>query len=159
MSTFGNICGTGPSWPDVGNSEVPCCDGSAMFGPGRCTCWEPVYDLEQQPLQRGADAGTRDTKCVDCAYRPGSPERAGDPAAAADHEALLALARSGQTFWCHQGMRRPSRWRHPTSGVEIDGSTLNYEPPIADGKPWKADGTPGDLCAGWAAIRAREVSG
>ena len=32
-------------WPDAG--EGMCCIGAAVYGPGHCTCWTPVYDLDQ----------------------------------------------------------------------------------------------------------------
>lgn len=60
-------------------------------------------------------------------------------------------------FWCHQGMRRPLYWEHP-AGVRITGSPADYDPPIEDLVPFKADGTPADLCAGWAA-RSRALIG
>lgn len=94
----------------------------------------------------------RDSKCADCAYRPGSPERSGDPDAAADEDRLREIADRGEVFWCHQGMRRPVLWQHP-SGAETPGSPLNYQPPIVNGVPYKADGTPGDVCGGWVALR------
>jgi MoaA/NifB/PqqE/SkfB family radical SAM enzyme len=60
----------------------------------------------------------------------------------------------GDIFWCHQGIRRVVEYRHPDGRVYpvpplaagVDGA---YEPPIIDGRPYKADGTPADVCAGW----------
>lgn len=44
-----NLCGlsvpTLVDLPDAG--EGVCCMGAAAMGPERCTCWEPVYDLDQ----------------------------------------------------------------------------------------------------------------
>jgi hypothetical protein len=137
-------------WPDVGNAEVPCCYGSAEYGPARCTCWESVYEVEQTEPRTDLDAAVRPSMCVDCAYRPGSPERTGDPKAAGDEYLLRRLVESGDPFWCHQGIRRPTHWRHP-SGATVPGSPFAYSPPIIDGRPYKADGTPADYCGGWAA--------
>ena len=156
------VCGLagGRQWPDL-DLEVPCCAGSAMFGPERCTCWETVYDQPQtSPLRADLPAGVRPRMCVDCAYRPNSPERRGDPDAAADTEQLRELADGGQPFWCHQGMRRPIVYRHP-SGARVEASELDYAPPMQqiDGRwvPFKADGTPADLCGGWAALRLKRI--
>ena len=58
---FGNgIFGCGmlaPDLPDAG--EGGCCMGAAVYGPNRCTWWEPFYDLEQGPLKPG-EMGMRD---------------------------------------------------------------------------------------------------
>jgi hypothetical protein len=147
------ICGTAHQFPtdlpDAG--EGACCIGAAVLGPDRCTCWEPVYDLDQQPPRTELRDDVRDSMCADCAYRPDSPERTGDPQAAGDWESLQVLAAGGNPFWCHAGMRRPVAFRHP-SGVEIGGSDLDYAPPIVNGVPYRADGTPGDVCAGWEAM-------
>jgi hypothetical protein len=157
-----NLCGLGAGggqWPDVGNGEAPCCWESALDGPARCSCWEPVFDLEQQEPQRDLEPGTRPSMCVDCAYRPSSPERTGDPDAGTDVDELRALVDSGSVFWCHQGMRRPIHWRHPSGATTVPaGMDLNYRPPIVDGRPFKADGTPGDICGGWAALRLKVLA-
>lgn len=147
-----------PEFPPVGDGG--CCDGEIIYGPRGCTCWEPVYDREQQPvdeqtqqlLAAGIEPNTRDRMCGDCAYRPGSPEKNGDPTYAGDPEFLERIASDDERFWCHQGMRRPIRWVHP-SGVEIPGHAGAYRPPIVDNVPYKADGAPGELCAGWTARR------
>jgi hypothetical protein len=60
-------------WPDTG-LDSPCCMGSALDGPGSCTCWEPVYNLDQQPIDQEAarmlDAEPRPVArklmCADC---------------------------------------------------------------------------------------------
>lgn len=138
--------------PDPVNGA--CCTGSAVMGPQYCTCWEQVYDLEQQDIIPGGPAPARKTLCGDCAYRPGSPERAGDQRYNGDGEFLARIAQTGETFWCHQGLRRAVKLRHP-SGAEMVIETDHYDPPKAGGVPFKADGTPGDICAGWSAHRAR----
>lgn len=155
----GYTCGpTTGNWPDVGNGEDPCCWGSANEGPTGCTCWKPVFDVEQQPPRTDLEPGVQPKMCVDCAYRPKSPERSGDPEAAANALALDALVDSGSPFWCHQGMRRPTHWVHP-SGATSPASPLNYQPPIVSGTPYKADGVPGEICGGWAARRLKVLSG
>lgn len=151
-----HFCGEGTAaldLPDAGDGM--CCMGAAVYGKDRCTCWEPVYDLEQQPLEPGG-MGLRTKMCADCAYRPNSPERTGTEGYNGDAEFLDGLILSGEFFACHQGVRRPVAWRHP-SGVEIPGHPAGYAPPLLDGKPHKADGTPADLCAGWAARRLRHM--
>jgi len=148
-----------PAGGVYGATEMPdpvngtCCIGSAAMGAQYCTCWEPVYDLEQQEIQPGA-AAARKSMCGDCAYRPGSPERSGDERYNGDGEFLAAIAQTGDIFWCHQGMRRTVKLRHP-SGAEVVISTDHYDPPKDAGVPFKADGTPSDICAGWSAHRAR----
>jgi hypothetical protein len=139
--------------PDAGLGG--CCQGSAVMGPDHCTCWVPVYDLEQQPVRSGP-AGLQPQLCADCAYKPRSPERRGDAGYDGDAGSLDDLVRSGEPFWCHQGIRRPVAWRHP-SGMEIPGHPGDYSPPIEGGKPYKADGSPGDLCAGWATRRLKHM--
>jgi hypothetical protein len=150
-------CGTDEDFPDT---DGACCMGSAMRGPGHCTCWQPVYDLEQQPLDQqarrwlaaGVEPVTRTRMCLECAYRPGSPEKTGAQGYNGDADELDRIAGSGDLFWCHEGMRKPLKFLHP-SGVEFDGHPAGYDPPIMDGVPYRADGTPGELCAGWDARR------
>lgn len=132
--------------------EPWCCEGAASMGPGRCTCWEPVYDLDQQEPRTQEPAGVRPEMCVDCAYRPGSPERRGEEDYKGDQDLLDALVVTGRPFWCHQGVRRPVKYRHPC-GMEIEGHPAEYRPPLVAGRPYKADGSPSDLCGGWAARR------
>lgn len=48
---------------------------------------------------------TRRLMCDDCAYRPGSPEKSGDPMYRGDATDLEMIAETG-TFFCHQGLRR-----------------------------------------------------
>lgn len=137
--------------PEVGHGG--CCYGAAVYGPERCTCWEPVYDLEQRAPRPAAPA-VRPTACADCAYRPDSPERSGARGYAGDVDTLDELVEAGQPFYCHQGIRRPVRLRHP-EGVEVDGHPADYDPPLVGGVPYRADGTPAEVCAGWAARAAR----
>lgn len=149
----------GPGLPDTGQI---CCEGVAFAGPEWCTCWVEVYDLDQTApdpatvrlLEAGIEPVTRSRMCGDCAYRPESPERSEDPTYKGGGEFLDELAATGDRFWCHQDMRRPRVLRHP-SGMEIPGHPAAYRPPIVNGIPYRADGQPGELCAGWAAHRRR----
>jgi hypothetical protein len=128
-----------------------------MDGPQACTCWSPIYDLKQQrTIAPGQKPRVRSTPCLDCAYRGNSPERRGDPAYAGDADELERLVQAGEPFYCHQGIRRPVRYRHP-SGAEVAGHAASYDPPIVNGVPYRADGTPADLCAGWSARRLQVV--
>lgn len=146
------LCGDGSAPADALRTLTllrGCCYGAAEYGPDRCTCWEPIYDQEQEPADRAASPGTRSTMCDDCAYRPTSPEAQGDPNYSERPEP------GAGTFWCHQGMRRPVAWRHP-AGITVEATGHFYEPPVlrgpdGEGVPYKADGSPGDRCAGWAA--------
>ena len=133
--------------PEVGFGG--CCMGSAAFGPDRCTCWEEVYDLKQRK-PRPAAPKVRATACADCAYRPDSPERNGAKGYAGDADRLDDLALGDQPFYCHQGIRRAVKLRHP-EGVEIDAHPASYRPPMVDRVPYRADGKPAEICAGWAA--------
>ena len=132
-----------------------CCDSNAM-DLQRCTCWEPVFDVEQaapRPPGSPGDVPVRLDKCADCAFRPGSPERADEHLAGQ----LYDNARAGVPFWCHQGMRRPRLWRHP-DGREIPGQPDDWQPPVHGGVAFQADGSPAELCAGWAAIRTDSIA-
>lgn len=142
-------------WADTHPGEdIPChCWGYVLNGPAGCICWEPVFDVEQappRPLGGPQDLQPRDRMCGDCAFRPGSPERADS----FSEEALLELAQTGEPFWCHQGMRRPIYWRHP-DGRMVDGSPADYQPAALNSVPYQADGSPGLLCAGWTAVAAK----
>lgn len=138
-------------WPDPG---VVCCYGAASRGPSGCTCWEPEYDVEQASPTAGSDGCARAELCIDCAYRPGSPEKSGSDLVRGDAEFLESIAAKGERFWCHQGMRRVLRWRHPSGMVHVpDGAEHQYDPPVEGGVPRKASGEPADLCAGWWATR------
>lgn len=153
-------CAGNPALPDV--ADGICCIGAAVYGPSRCTCWEPIYDMEQQPQVPGLVATAQPTQCADCAYRPRSPERQNTEGYGADSEELDDMVTRGAVFWCHQGMRRVVRLRHESTGIEIPGHPASYRPGIAvytdpDGQhtavALRADGTPADVCAGWLARR------
>jgi hypothetical protein len=153
------VCGDGPDfeWPDVGNAELPCCMGSALDGPAGCSCWRPVYDLDQAEITPNPP-GLRATACPDCAYRGGSPERQGADHVVGDTDALAAIVDLNRPFFCHQGMRRPTMFRHPSGATfrpPDPGLGAAYRPPSRDGVPYRADGTPADICAGWATARLR----
>ena len=151
------ICGNSApwepdEWPDDAEA-IPCCMGSAMWGPSGCTCWEPVFDLEQtEPDERELsveDLTVRSRACTDCAYLPGSTERADEW----EWDQLRSLpARAGSVFMCHFGMRRVLEWRHPDGRVHV-AEPGDYKPPIRGIIAYKADGKPGDVCAGFAARR------
>lgn len=139
-----------PDLPDAG--EGMCCYG-AINGPGHCTCWRPVCDTEQKPIQQGA-AAQRRRMCSDCAFLPGSPERSGDPRFSHSGPIeLQELVDSGKAFACHQGMRRVLKLVHEPTGVEHVVGDGGYEPAVAGGMAFKADGSPADLCAGVLAAR------
>jgi hypothetical protein len=136
-------------WP------VGCCIGNDMNSPEHCNCWVPEFDLQQTDPDGTAptwqDCETQDGMCHDCAYRPNSPERSD----VWEEEALLDMTRSRtQVFFCHEGMRRPKVWRHP-DGREVPGSPKDYSPPYVGVVPYRADGRPGLVCGGWAALRTK----
>ncbi len=144
--------------PDDDDPTVPdelryCCAGAVHRGLRGCTCWTAVFDVTQStpiPPSSAADLAAQPRMCSDCAFRKGSPERS----TAYEEEGLFALADRGEPFWCHDGMRRPVRWDHP-AGVSIPGDPADWQPPMHAGVPYRADGRPGLLCAGWAARAAR----
>lgn len=68
----------------------------------------------------------------------------------------MRIVERSEMFVCHQGIRRAVKWQHP-SGAIVSGHEGNYCPPIIDGVPFKADGTPADICAGWAALRLKRI--
>ena len=61
-------------WPDAG--EGMCCIGAAVYGPGHCTCWTPVYDLDQAEPDTTITHSVMPRRCSDCAFLRNSPERA-----------------------------------------------------------------------------------
>lgn len=142
--------------PDAGQGA--CCYGAAEDGPSGCVCWKPVYSLEQQELRLPVAGSTvRAEQCEDCAYRSDSPERQGDERyVGGGDDTLDELIYGDRPFWCHQGMRRPVAWVHP-SGVRFEAEGEWYDPPIRDGVPFRADGTPGEICAGWQARHDRAM--
>jgi hypothetical protein len=133
---------------ELPDGALGCCWGAAVYGPERCTCWEPVFDVDQADPQLPVAEGSimvRRSRCGDCAFRRDSPERADR----LTEDELLDLARSATPFWCHDGMRRPVAYRHPVLG-DVPGSTADWQPPTVSGVPFRRDGSPGLLCAGWA---------
>jgi hypothetical protein len=146
------------AWPDIG---VVCCMGSAALGPGHCTCWEPVVS-RAEPLP-ATDLVTRKERCVDCAFRPDSPERK----SGALDDVIEAIARgSGHPFFCHQGLTPVTEYRHPSGAVfrpptaKEGGVPMDYQPKFNAGfRPCKDDGTQQDVCAGWAAEVDRHQRG
>jgi hypothetical protein len=136
--------------PEAEDVFVGCCTGEMMNGASYCTCWVPVFDLEQSPELIPPGDGEIQVRegglCGDCAYRPGSPELADDYMA----ETLRELPLRGETFWCHDGMRRAIRWEHPDGRV-VEAGYGDYQPPMLANRPHRADGRVGALCAGWAA--------
>lgn len=152
------LCGGGNAppcepfdWPE-GSDVVPCCIGSAMGGPADCTCWEVVYDLQQADRLVPGPRVTRDEMCADCAFRPGSPELSDDR-----RDGLLELAYGDNPFWCHHGIRRVIEWRHPDGRV-VAADPGDYRPPVPNGRPYRADGTPAEICAGWDAHHHRATA-
>lgn len=148
----------GGVWGDLAMpdpSSGTCCIGASVRGPQYCTCWTEAFDAEQRPAVEG-DPGCRDAMCADCAFRPGSPERQGDERYSADAELLDQLVETGTPFFCHIGIRRAARLVHP-SGAEVELPDGDYRPVVVGGVPYKADGSPGDLCAGYAARRLKRL--
>jgi len=135
---------SGPANMPSADPDGACCWG-AVAGDG-CTCWTAVLDVHPTPVVQEGPHLIRRRMCADCAYRPGSPEREeldGD---------TPGFTRSDR-FYCHAGMPRAVGYRHPTLGdvVVPAPTTDDYRPFIRDGRPWKADGSPAELCSGWAA--------
>jgi hypothetical protein len=159
MTAGMHICGGGGAPNDtlrVLSGLLSCCHGAAEDGPADCTCWEPEFDVDQAPIDPGLPVATRSAMCSDCAYRPDSPESTAD-----DRYAERPTPGVG-VFWCHQGIRKPVRWRHPL-GITVECTGDYYQPPqVRDPAgnivTYRADGTPAEQCAGWAAALAREVT-
>lgn len=140
--------------PDVGGGM--CCYGAAIFGPGRCTCWERIFDQEQEPAKPGLAVKERAQMCADCAFRKDSPERRSEAGYA--HAGAVDDLAFEHGFACHQGMRRAVTLRHTTAGVEIDAHPAAYAPLQEKGVTYKADGAPADMCAGWCAANRKALS-
>lgn len=139
-------------FPDV-TDGVPCCYGSAVYGPERCTCWRPFHDLKQRAPRKGKPT-VRTRCCGDCAFRPDSPERNEVEGFQNNSPAELeAIVRGDRPFFCHQGTRRVIGYEHEPTGCTVDAPPAGYEPPQIDGVPYKADGKPQQICAGWVAAR------
>lgn len=149
-----------PDLPFPGVGEGACCFMAAALGPRECTCWEPVHDLAQADPRTTLDASPMPGMCGDCAYKPGSPERRDDPDVVASSAQLEQLVATGTPFWCHNGLRRLTHYIHPPTGTVYvpDGTESAYLPPIIDGRPYKADGSPADYCAGWTARFLKSAS-
>ena len=126
---------------------VPCCASVAYQGLDHCTCWDPVYARVHEPIVAGPPE-TRREMCGDCAFRRNSPERRRGE----DPEGL-------GNFWCHQGVRRAIAYVHPDGRrravVDDEGVPMGYDPVPRPGLIFRADGQPGQRCAGWA--RANRV--
>lgn len=127
-----------------------CCDPQRVKGAAYCVCWEPEYNTTQQPLTEPGD-GEMTTRpggmCGDCAYRPGSDEMQYPLV----REALLDLGLTGGMFFCHDGMRTPTLWRHP-DGRSIPGADGDYDQVVDDlGRPYRTNGRVAFICAGFAA--------
>lgn len=138
-----------------------CCYGAAVNeSPRYCTCWEPTYSEPRAEPVEGVLQTIAPAQCVDCAYRHDSAEWLDDD----ERENLVSLARGRGVFTCHQGMAYIVSWRHPTTGMVVEappdavGSVNTWAPLYRDAEtPCKADGTPADLCHGWAARRLLEA--
>lgn len=129
-----------------------CCDGAYYRGARACSCWTPIYDMEQQEPDLTARVTTRSSTCNDCAYRPDSAEMKEDP------YQLVGI----DVFWCHKGMRRPKEWRHKDGRVR-PGYPADYQPRFANRPdvreervPYKANGRPALRCGGWAEVNRAE---
>lgn len=154
---------TGQNALQIFTAPTTCCPGRVADGPAACTCWKPVWDLEQADvdpvvvdiLNGTADPPVRDGMCADCAYRPNSPEKTGAGTHAGDAAELERLASVGERFYCHDGFRQPVAWRHPAGNrIPADPDhTGDYRPTFIANIPIRANGEPGLLCAGWAARR------
>lgn len=150
----------GADKPPPPDPDVPCCMAAAISGGETCTCWQPIHDQPQTDPDPTAAPGVMPAMCHDCAYRPGSPERQGNPSALADADLLDRIVDTGAPFWCHTGLRRQTGWAHPCGAqLQVPQTGVDaYDPPARDGTPYKADGTPGDHCAGWSARRRHHLA-
>jgi hypothetical protein len=127
---------------------VPCCWGAINEGPIGCTCWVPVLAVEQPPIVV-AEPTQRHTMCDSCAYRLSDPTRAS--AEWLDDNPH----RDDGRFYCHQGLPQPIAWVHPDGRRVETPDSADWQETTIDGVPYRADGTPADLCAGWLAERKR----
>lgn len=159
----GPSCGGALGWvrlhPD--DQEIRgCCWGEVVKGPEYCICWVPEYDVDQadpimpepgeiQVRPGGMCAADDNGRDGGCAYRPGSTEMQGIEA-----DKLREMPLDGEVFFCHEGMRRPTRWRH-RDGRVIPAHPADYQPPFVRGLPFRANGRVGYICAGWDAWSRR----
>ena len=136
-------------WPDTGDV---CCMGVAVHGPGGCTCWDPVCDIETQADHDGSAPCPARDMCSDCAYRKNSPERNGADGYAGDADELDHIVIAGKRFFCHQGVRKVLHYLHPC-GMTVPAHPADYAWRFAvvgsEKFPIKADGSPADICGGW----------
>lgn len=143
------ICGPGLYLPAPDKTDL-CCWESIDSNGKECSCWEPiVWPEPTRKLQRGP-AAIRPSMCGDCAYRPGSPERAAEGGEQLD-------AAPWDPFHCHDGMPKVVGFTHPkVPDVSFlaywVGDRDDYKPLQAGGRAWKADGSPAVLCGGWGAV-------
>lgn len=133
-----------------------CCWGAV--GQGRCTCWEPVYDLLQvEEVSEAAPEVNPAGMCSSCACKPDSPERIADREGIvrwgnSTWEGIQSRAQGGRPFFCHKGMRAIIGHLHPDGRTREDHAG-RFDPPFrSDGVPLRANGEPAFLCAGWAAL-------
>ena len=118
----------------------------------RCACWEPVYDVDDALPMLSERPAVRTVMCGDCAFRPDSPERNGDPRYGnSSPEELEEIVAGDAPFYCHKGMRRIVRFVHPTGAVYVPPT--GFDPQIYNGGAYKANGRPADLCAGFVQAR------
>lgn len=135
--------------PDASSDDNPCCAGRAIDGPRACTCWVEVFSRPQVEVRPGMPQIPIPVRpCADCAYRAGSPEREGRDGYGADADDLERLAATETPFYCHDGMVYLIGLAHP-AGVAYSPKLGDYRPPKQGGVPYRADGSPGFLCAGW----------
>lgn len=140
-------------FPDV-TDGVPCCMAYAVGGPGKCTCWRPIHEpTTQAPPAPTGGVEFMPRGCGDCAYRADSPERTGEPGVHGDADTLADLVDAGQPFWCHDGMRQVVAYHHPSGHVLPIARDRAWDPEVHAATPYRADGRPGAVCAGWAARR------
>lgn len=154
--------------PDASSDENPCCAGRALEGPRGCECWTEVFDLTQSPIAEGVPVPPVPLRPCEpgpgddgCAYRGTSPERTGSGGHSGDADELDRLAAAAaDPFFCHSGIRRVVALVHEPTGVRWELPDFSdYRPPIAGRVPYRADGRPAMICAGWvlrAAVLARQ---
>lgn len=146
MSAFAAIVCGGHGSPPVkllAKDYLPqyniCCYGAASDGATGCTCWRPVYDHPQRKPKLDAEAQTQPDLCIDCAFRKGSRERE------------AGLLDGIDSFWCHQGLRKAIKYKHPDGRIR-DATPDDYDPPIlgigAHHRPYRFNGEPALKCAG-----------
>lgn len=153
------VCGTG--WlpegiPDLSSDADPCCAGRAIDGPRGCQCWIEVFSPPAQAEPRPGLPPVPDPlrPCSTCAYNRDSPEKRSEPGYQAGPDDLERLAATGIPFYCHAGMRYLIGYVHPPSGRSWSPPLGDFRPPTVAGVPYRADGSPGFVCAGWLLRRA-----